>query len=144
MLGKILLTASVIVLAFFFVRRRDMSSKAKGTAKRGRDGNPALGAASASKTEQVAAKNDENTLSEDMRLGAYMFLVLVIALGAALYYFQWQDDHTVLSVRLHSDGQDEAIEYQVYKFQLGDRSFTTLNGILVTVASSERMEVEGL
>ena len=73
-----------------------------------------------------------------------MFLVLVLGLGAAMYYFQWQDEHSILTVRLHSDGQAEAIEYQVYKFQLGERSFTTLDGILVTVASSERMEVEGL
>ena len=70
--------------------------------------------------------------------------MLIVGLGIALYYFQWQDDHSVLTVRLHSDGQANPIEYQVYKYQLQERAFTTLDGILVTVASSERMEVEGL
>ena len=69
---------------------------------------------------------------------------LVIGIGIALYYFQWQDDHSILTVRLHREGQARPIEYQIYKYHLAERSFTTLDGILVTVASSERMEVEGL
>ena len=134
MLGKILLTLAVMLIAFFFVRQRDI------IARGGQSGNKSANRGSAAQPKQ----QEENTLSADLRLGAYMFLVFVIGLGAALYYFQWQDDHSILTVRLLSDGQAEAIEYQVYKYQLQDRSFTTLDGILVTVASSERMEVEGL
>ena len=131
MLGKILLTLAVIVIAFFFVRQRDMKAKPKAA--------PALARPAGS-----VGKQEDNSLSSDMRIGAYMFLVLIVGLGIALYYFQWQDDHSVLTVRLHSDGQANPIEYQVYKYQLQERAFTTLDGILVTVASSERMEVEGL
>lgn len=134
MLGKILLTLAVMIIAFFFVRQRDMKSK----------GSPARKTVPPTKSQDKIAGQADTNLSADLRLGAYMFLVLVIGLGAALYYFQWQDDHSILTVRLHSDGQPEAIVYQVYKFQLAERSFTTLDGILVTVASSERMEVEGL
>jgi len=134
MLGKILLTLAVMIIAFFFVRQRDMKGKSS----------PARETAPRAKSSAKPAVQEEQNLSADLRLGAYMFLVLVIGLGAALYYFQWQDDHSILTVRLHSDGQPEAIVYQVYKFQLAERSFTTLDGILVTVASSERMEVEGL
>ncbi|GJM12703.1 MAG: hypothetical protein DHS20C12_11060 [Pseudohongiella sp.] len=134
MLGKILLTLSVMLIAFFFVRQRDM----KGRDDAGRGRSPQAEAAA------TDAKRQADTLSSDLRLGAYMFLVLVVGLGVALYYFQWQDDHSILTIRLHSDGQTDAIEYQVYKFQLGERSFTTLDGVHVTVASSERMEVEGL
>lgn len=134
MLGKILLTLAVMIIAFFFVRQRDMKGKSSPTRK----------TAPRAKSSAKPAVQEEQNLSADLRLGAYMFLVLVIGLGAALYYFQWQDDHSILTVRLHSDGQPEAIVYQVYKFQLAERSFTTLDGILVTVASSERMEVEGL
>ena len=134
MLGKILLTLSVMIIAFFFVRQRDM----KGTSK------PTNNTASSVRPQDKAAAPVGDNLSADLRLGAYMFLVFVVGLGATLYYFQWQDDHSILTVRLHSDGQAEAIEYHVYKFQMAERSFTTLDGILVTVASSERMEVEGL
>lgn len=131
MLGKILLTLAVIVIAFLFVRQRDMKTKSKA-------------APAPAKSVNKPAAPADSTLSSDMRLGAYMFLALIVGLGIALYYFQWQDDHAILTVRLHSDGQAEAIEYQVYKYQLQERAFTTLDGILVTVASSERMEVEGL
>ncbi len=133
MLGKILLTIAVIFIAFLFVRQRDMKEKSISSQTSQPTGSP-----------PIAASSADNSLSADLRLGAYMFLVLITGLGLALYYFQWQDDHSILTVRLHSDSQSEAIEYQVYKYQLQDRSFTTLDGILVTVASSERMEVEGL
>lgn len=131
MLGKILLTLAVIVIAFLFVRQRDMKAKS-----------PA-GSAPAKSAKQNKEQSDD-TLSADLRTGAYMFLVMMVGLGIALYYFQWQDDHEVLTVRLHSDSQAAPIEYQVYKFQLQESAFTTVDGILVTVASSERMEVEGL
>jgi len=134
MLGKILLTLAVMITAFFFVRQRDMKEKS----------GPARNTLPPEKSHDEAAEQGDHNLSADLRIGAYMFLALVIGLGAALYYFQWQDDHSILTVRLHSDGQREAIVYRVYKFQLAERSFTTLDGILVTVASSERMEVEGL
>lgn len=134
MLGKILLTLSVMIIAFFFVRQRDMKGKSSPTRK----------IPPPQKSHDKAPTKEDHSLSADLRLGAYMFLALVIGLGAVLYYFQWQDDHSILTVRLHSDGQPEAIVYQVYKFQMAERSFTTLDGILVTVASSERMEVEGL
>ena len=134
MLGKILLTLTVMIIAFFFVRQRDMKEKSS----------PSRNTLPSKKAQDKAVEQENHTLSADLRLGAYMFLALVIGLGATLYYFQWQDDHSILTVRLHSDGQTEAIVYQVYKFQMAERSFTTLDGILVTVASSERMEVEGL
>jgi hypothetical protein len=134
MLGKILLTLAVMVIAFFFVRQRDIKGKS----------GPAHGTLAPAKSTEKTVKPDDHNLSADLRLGAYMFLALVIGLGGALYYFQWQDDHSILTVRLHSDSQAEAVVYQIYKFELKERSFTTLDGILVTVASSERMEVEGL
>ena len=134
MLGKILLTLAVMVIAFFFVRQRDMKGKSS----------PAPITLDPAKSKEKTVKPDDHNLSADLRLGAYMFLALVIGLGATLYYFQWQDDHSILTVRLHSEGQTEAVVYQIYKFELKERSFTTLDGILVTVASSERMEIEGL
>lgn len=123
-----------MVIAFFFVRQRDIKGKSS----------PVRKTLPQTKSHEKAVDQEDHSLSADLRLGAYMFLALVIALGATLYYFQWQDDHSILTVRLHSDGQAEAIMYQAYKFQMEERSFTTLDGVLVTVASSERMEVEGL
>lgn len=137
MLGKILLTLTVIIVAFFYIRARDLQqTEARKPAPKTKHAKDSPAA-----NKKPAGGDD---LSADLRLGAYMFLVLMIGLGASLYYFRWQDDHAILTVTLHSDNQAESIRYQVYKYQLQDRSFTTLDGILVTVASTERMEVQGL
>ena len=127
MLGKLLLTFAVIVIAFVYVRHQD---QAKATL--------------AKKSKSKAKPSDNDSLSGDMRIAAYMFLALTVGLGGALYYFRWQDDHTIVTVTLHRENQAQAIRYEVYKYQLRDRSFITVQGTSVTVASSERMEVTGL
>lgn len=114
MLGKILLTLAVIITAIFYIRRRDLQqAESKSSVPKTKQ------AVDNSKTDKKPVAED--SLSADLRLGAYMFLVLMIGLGAALYYFRWQDDHSILTVTLHSDNQSETTSYQVYKYQLQDR-----------------------
>lgn len=134
MLGKILLTALIIVIAFAMLRQRAQQE----------DGNES-GNKTGTKTDASSEdKSPASELSQDLRFGAYLFLVLMVGLGAALYYFRWQDDHRVITVTLYRDGEQEPVSYDVYKYQLGERSFTTIDGVAVTVAGSERMEIEGL
>ena len=76
MLGKILLTLAVIVIAFFFVRQRDMKNKTGSARPKTRTALP-----------NTVEAQEENTLSADLRLGAYMFLVLVIGIGIASVLF---------------------------------------------------------
>ena len=80
----------------------------------------------------------------DFRFAAYLFLVLMIGSGTYLYYVRWEDDNSLITVILHRDGEQSPVTYQVLKSELGDRAFTTIDGVRVTVASSERMEVIGL
>lgn len=131
MLGKILLTLAVIAIATIYVRQRNMAESP-----------PAEKKSSESAANKLAEEKSE--LSSDIRLGAYLFLIMMIGVGASLYYFRWQDDHTVLTVNLHRENQTQPVSYQVYKYQLQERSFTTVDGTLVTVAGSERMEILGL
>ena len=131
MLSKFLITLIVIVIAFFVVRQRHSSNET---------GNkPALVI-----TPKLKKKNPKDELASDMRAGAYVFLVLMISLAATLYYLDWQDDHTILTVNLHRDNQSQPISYEVYKYQLQERSFTTIDGRSIAVASNERMEILGL
>ncbi len=127
MLGKILLTLAVIAIAYVYIRQQQIADS--------RESNQ-----SANKTR--SAEKDE--LSRDIRVGAYLLLILMTGIGAALFYFDWQDDHQVLTVNLHRESQNEPVSYRVYKYQLQDRSFTTIDGIQITVAGSERMEIIGL
>ena len=130
MLSKFFITATVIIIAFLIVRQRHLSAK---TIK--------------AKPLALSSKRKESPKSElaaDLRIGAYFFLFLMVGLGAALYYFDWVDDHIILTINLHRDNLSEPVSYEVYKYQLEDRSFITTDGRTVTVASSERMEILGL
>ena len=130
MLSKFFITATVIIIAFLIIRQRHLSPK---TIK--------------AKPLALSSKRKESPKSElaaHLRTGAYSFLFLMVGLGAALYYFDWVDDHIILTINLHRDNLSEPVSYEVYKYQLEDRSFITTDGRTVTVASSERMEILGL
>jgi len=132
MIGKILLTALVILVAFAFLRQRHLAQKSASETAPGNKLQP----------QDEINKNKEGM--SELRLAAYMFLALTIGLAGLLYYYQWQDDRTLLTITLFRDGQSEPVEYQVYKYQLQNRSFVTVDGVSVTVAGSERMEIDGL
>ena len=118
MIGKILLTLAVVAIAYLIVRRDPGSNR--GTTKL------------------------DPTLHDDLRTASYLFLLFMVLVGAALYYFRWQDDHQLITVKLYSADQADPASYQVYKYQLAERSFTTVDGRAITVAGSDRMEVIGL
>ena len=150
MLGKIILTAVVILLAFTLIRQKGLKrGLEQGLLNPKGEGNDSMGSPAGAATQladntQGDGNETQSSLRKDIRFGAYLFLALMTGLGGALYYYDWQDDHTIITVNLHRDGQQEPVSYEVYKFQLGERSFTTLDGVNVTVAASERMEVLGL
>lgn len=142
MLGKILLTAAVVCIAFIIVRQRHLAEHPRAdSTTTGQRGNPPR---DKSRAAAPPAASDDPGLARDLRLGAYLFLIMMVGLAGGMYYFQWQDDHTVITVTLHRDDAQQPVTYQVYKYQLGERRFTTVDGVAVTVAASERMEIEGL
>lgn len=128
MLGKLLLTITVVLLAIVWIRKHREQEQRE--ARQGRTPTP-------------PAQKIPETLN-DFRFAAYLFLVLMIGSGSYLYYVRWEDDHSIITVILHRDGEQTPVTYQVFKNELGDRAFTTIDGVRVTVASSERMEVIGL
>jgi uncharacterized protein HemX len=148
MLGKILLTLTVIGIAYLVIRQRQVAeaaapTKAKDKSKASAKQSPPNTSPSATRSEGNLAA-EQPGFSQDLRIASYLFLVFMVGIGAALYYYRWQDDHQVITVNLHRADQDTPVSYQVYKFQLRDRTFTTVDGRQVTVASSERMEIIGL
>jgi hypothetical protein len=132
MLGKILLTLTVIGIAYLVIRQRQVAeaaapTKAKDKSKASAKQSPPNTSPSATRSEGNLAA-EQPGFSQDLRIASY----------------RWQDDHQVITVNLHRADQDTPVSYQVYKFQLRDRTFTTVDGRQVTVASSERMEIIGL
>lgn len=131
MLSKLLLTIFVVLVAFLVLRQRSKQQSDQSRRPKTED-----------RLLTKAAQKDE--LSQDLRIGAYLFLILTVGIGLTMYYFKWQDDRRVLTINLYRESQLQPISYEVYKYQLQDKSFVTTEGVSVTVASSERMEIEGL
>jgi len=132
MLGKIILTLLVMVIAFMVLRQRSQLPQSDQTKRNN----------STTKTQNKLSEKSES--SSDIRVAAYLFLILMIGAAIIIYYQRWQDDHTILTVSLFRNDQTAANIYQVYKYQLDSRTFTTIEGTVITVADSERMEVQGL
>ncbi len=126
MLGKIVLTLLIMLIGLAWIRQ-----------KRAQDKRDAALPAAASPSPAPGELND-------FRVAAYLFLVMMLGTGGALYYSRWQDAHSLVTVILHREGSAEPVHYQVEKGQLDARAFTTVDGVRVTVASTERMEVIGL
>jgi hypothetical protein len=135
MFSKLIITVFVIAVAFVVLRQRNIN--------RGKSTQQAR-TADAPKRSAAAKDIEKDQLSKDMRFGAYLFLLLTAGIGGAIYYFQWQDDHSILTVNLYRDSQVEPISYDVSKYQLREKSFITIDGLSVAVAGSERMEIIGL
>ena len=129
MLGKILITLAVTAIMFFVLRQRQIAESEEFQSK---DSNSPA---------RQAKKRTDTTLTKDLRIGAYLFLILMVGLGGVLYYYQWRDDRLVLTINLYRTNQAQPTTYEVYKNQLNERSFVTTDGITVTVAGDERMEV---
>jgi hypothetical protein len=133
MLGKLLLTIIVILVAIMVLRKRRQDERRE------------LAIASTPTTASAAKPKDQQKPQlNDYRFAAYLFLALMLGTGSYLYYQRWQDDNSVVTVILHGDGANTPITYKVFKKDFDERSFTTVDDIRVTVASSERMEVSGL
>ena len=135
MFGKTLLTIGIILLVIVWARNARQA--------RQREDCPPDDSTQRDRNPGASASNSSSRLN-DYRFAAWLFLALIIGSGGYLYYQRWQEDNSVVTVMLYRDGASEPVTYQVLRSELGSRAFTTIDGIRVTVADSERMEVLGL
>jgi|TARA_B110000014_G_scaffold260657_1_gene250833 hypothetical protein len=71
---------------------------------------------------------------------AYTLLGLVIAISALVFVLHWQDQHQVIDIQV-TNSQGEALKYQAYKKAIEGRRFTTVDGVSVDLADSDRIEI---
>ena len=135
MAAKLLVTLTVVFAAYLIIKRRQAADFKKLQAK----------------NDGMAINADErqnNELTTDIRIGSYLLLVMMITASASMAYFSWKTDHEKVLVTLYrqnnADVEDEKIVFHVYRQDLLERSFTTVDGIKVIVASDERMEIRDL
>jgi len=87
MLSKLFLTLSIIFLVALILKRRPSQES---------------GAQGARTSAKVGGERPK--LSE-LRLAAYLFLVIMLGLGGVISVQKWRDDHTVVTIKLYSAGE---------------------------------------
>ena len=71
---------------------------------------------------------------------ASTLLGLVSASSALVFVLHWHDQHRVIVFQV-TNGQGEALKYQAYKKAIEGRRFTTIDGVSVDLADSDRIEI---
>ena len=117
MLTKILFTLAVILVVALVFRIKNTRA------------NPAAAAKAAPSKGGVSAA-----------MVAYTLLGLVIAISALVFVLHWQDQHRVIDIQV-TNSQGEALKYQAYKKTIEGRRFTTIDGVSVDLADSDRIEI---
>jgi len=76
-----------------------------------------------------------------MRVVALVFMVVMGGGALVVGYLRWQESHQVLEVRVIDAGSGRVSSYRVYRGELKDRGFRTVEGREVRLAETERVEV---
>jgi len=119
MITKILITLLVIAGCYLYLKRRNKVARQP--------------------VRQNITDSSAETLS--IKLIATILLSVSVLGSASFLGYQWYDGHTLLEVRIINPGTATEVVYQVYKADLNDRSFTTVDGQSVRIAASERLEI---
>lgn len=117
MLSKILFTLAVIALVIVSVRFRNRTLRT-----------PALVA--------------EKPLGKPwIKLLAMAVISLMIVVSAVFLYLHWRDSSQIMQVNVIDSSTGRISHYQVYRGDLEESAFETVDGRYVRLAKTERLEV---
>lgn len=120
MITKILFTLTVIIgVILFFKTKR---------------GSPV--------TSRHPVKVEETENQKMFRQGAYLFLILMVISAAAMMVFNFFEHNSTVTVHVIDTQSGRQVTYQAQQQDIKSRQFKTINGRVVYVADSERIEVE--
>lgn len=120
MLLKILLTALVVLGGVLVLRRRTRQVQ-----------------------QSVAPQQPTAGKSRLASIAAYGLVFVMLAGAAFFVYLEWVDGYQVVSVRVIDTRTGNAASYEARRSEVEGRSFRTVDGLTVTLADVERMELGG-
>ena len=126
MITKLLLTLSVIGIAWLVIRNRS---------RRG-------GISVAAQTTRLAAPSNQQT-GQTPRLAAYGLIIFMILASGIFLYLQWRDEYRIVTVEVINTQTGHSVTYQARRGDVDERRFQTLDGRVVSVADIERIEMGG-
>jgi len=110
---QLLLTALVIVIVVLVVRwRRAPARQAAPGARRG---------------------------PSPQALAGWVLLGIMVVGATVTFYLQWSEAHEVVTIEVVDGRSGERTTYQVYRKEVGDRRFRTVDGREVSLGQSDRM-----
>ncbi len=115
MLGKILITALVIIGCLFFLRYRQTGA---------------------------VLESDGPARGQRRIWGALALAVVVLVIGGFIFHLNSSDKQPrrLMDVRVVNAVTGESAHYQAFDDAIQGRSFTTVEGIQIRIADSERLE----
>jgi hypothetical protein len=126
MFTKLLLTATVILVAWLVVRNRWRA---------GGDEHPRAGAECDQRSSALGPLMPRGAV----RLAAYGLVVLMLV-GTALYLFQdWQRAREIVQLQVVNVYTGAVERYEAQRSDISQRSFVTLDGRRIQIAEMERL-----
>jgi hypothetical protein len=123
MITKLILTFTVIAIAWLVVRNRQQRVQA----------------ITHESQPEVVAGGGKNPM---FKWGAYALLAMLLLGSGAYLYVQWQDYARVVTVLVVDTQTGRSVSYQARRGDIEARRFVTLDGREVSVANNERIELE--
>jgi len=96
--------------------------------------------AAAQSEPRARAKEPDEPKSLAPKTVAYMLIGLLIVVSGAVGYFSWSDANQVVTIRV-INASGSLSEYQVYRKDIKGREFTSIDGIYIRLADSDRLEM---
>ena len=118
MITKVLFTMLVIIVVGMLFRS---SSQAPGSPRR-------------------ASLRQGETAGLAPRTVAYLLVGLLIIVSSVLYYFSWSDANQLVKLRVVG-ANGVLSQYQAYQKDIDNREFITIDGVLIKLADSDRLEL---
>ncbi len=116
MLSKILFTALVILAVYIFYRYRGRVR------------------ISARKVEQPRESHRFG------RLAVYAIVAVLLLVSGAIYFYQWQLAHRIITIRVIDSATNNVTIYQAYHKAIKGNRFQSLDGKTVVLSEAERVE----
>lgn len=71
---------------------------------------------------------------------AYLLVGLLIIVSSVVYYFSWSDANQLVKLRVVG-ANGTLSQYQAYQKDIDNREFITIDGVLIKLADSDRLEL---
>ncbi|HEA25655.1 MAG TPA: hypothetical protein ENH92_00885 [Ectothiorhodospiraceae bacterium] len=123
MITKILFTLFIIIAAMLFMRHKNGQGRRL-------------------QHEREAQQAQQVDNRKTAMFVAIAFVSLTLAVSAGLYYSHWKEAHRIFSIRIINSHTGSEQSYHVYQGDINGRRFRTIDGRLINLADSERMEVQ--